>query len=106
MLIELLTGRNPTDSEIFGILHENIVEWARYCYSDCHLDTWVDQIIRIDALQNQNQIVETMNLALQCTASDPNARPSAIDVVKRLELVATGSSRTTTCALVSKCFFN
>ncbi|MCD9639345.1 hypothetical protein HAX54_023785 [Datura stramonium] len=32
LLIELLTGRNPTDAE-FG-KRESIVDWAQYCYSD------------------------------------------------------------------------
>ncbi|KAK4853677.1 hypothetical protein QYF36_012651 [Acer negundo] len=83
VLIELLTGKSPADAE-FGV-HESMVEWARYCYSDCHLDTWVDPIIRGHASINQNQIVEIMNLALHCTAGDPTARPCASDVTKTLE---------------------
>ncbi|GAV65528.1 Pkinase domain-containing protein/LRR_1 domain-containing protein/LRRNT_2 domain-containing protein/LRR_7 domain-containing protein/LRR_6 domain-containing protein/LRR_8 domain-containing protein [Cephalotus follicularis] len=83
ILIELLTGRSPSDA-VFGV-HHSIVEWARYCYSDCHLDMWVDPIIRGHVANNQNQIVETMNLSLQCTAGDPTARPCASDVCKTLE---------------------
>lgn len=83
ILIELLTGKTPADTE-FG-LHESLVEWARYCYSDCHLDTWIDPTVRRTALNNQNEIVETMNLALHCTACDPMARPYTTDVVKTLE---------------------
>ncbi|GLT48195.1 hypothetical protein SLA2020_218350 [Shorea laevis] len=82
VLIELLTGKGPTDAEF---VHQSLVEWARYCYSDCHLDTWVDPTIRGHASNNQNEIVETMNLALHCTASDPTARPCAGDVLKTLE---------------------
>ncbi|KAF7151716.1 hypothetical protein RHSIM_Rhsim02G0176500 [Rhododendron simsii] len=86
ILIELLTGKTPADTE-FG-LQESIVEWARYCYSDCHLDTWVDPTVKGTALSNhQNEIVETMSLALYCTADDPMARPCASDVVKTLESV-------------------
>ncbi|XVE71011.1 hypothetical protein DITRI_Ditri10aG0115600 [Diplodiscus trichospermus] len=84
VLIELLTGKSPADVE-FGV-HQSMVEWARYCYSDCHLDMWVDpMIIKGHASNNQNQIVETMNLALHCTATDPTARPSATDVSKTLQ---------------------
>ncbi|KAI3454098.1 hypothetical protein Pfo_010761 [Paulownia fortunei] len=91
LLIELLTGKSPADAEL-GI-HENIVEWARYCYSDCHLEIWVDSVIKNHALNNQsNQIVETMNLALQCTAVDPAARPCAIDIVKTLDSIVISSS--------------
>ncbi|GMY17564.1 probably inactive leucine-rich repeat receptor-like protein kinase At2g25790 [Fagus crenata] len=85
VLIELLTGKSPADTE-FG-MQENIVEWARYCYSDCHLDVWIDTMIRGHATNNPNEIVETMNLALHCTATDPTARPCASDVFKTLESV-------------------
>lgn len=83
ILIDLLTGKSPADAD-FGV-HESIVEWARYCYSDCHLDTWVDPFIRGHVSSIQNEIVETMNLALHCTAGDPTARPCASDVTKTLE---------------------
>lgn len=42
LLIELLTGRSSSRTDELGV-HKNIVEWARYCYSDCHLETWVDR---------------------------------------------------------------
>ena len=86
ILLELLTGRSPEDAEL-GI-HESIVEWARYCYSDCHLDMWIDPTMK-GGFASQNDIVETMNLALHCTATDPTARPSASVVLKILEAVAT-----------------
>ncbi|CDP08174.1 unnamed protein product [Coffea canephora] len=98
IMIELLTGKSPTDAEF--AVHESIVEWARYCYSDCHLEIWVDPIIKANALNNQNQIVEIMNLALQCTARDPAARPCASDVAKALELVV----RLSPCTLGFKWF--
>ena len=85
ILIELLTGKSPADAE-FGVQYQSMVEWARYCYSDCHLDMWVDPIIRGHASNNnQNQIVATMNLALRCTAGDPAARPCATDLSKTLQ---------------------
>lgn len=89
LLIEILTGKSPAAAE-FGV-HESIVEWARYCYSDCHLDTWIDPTIRGHASNNENDIVSTMNLALQCTAVDPNARPCAKEIVKTLDS-STGST--------------
>ncbi|KDP34162.1 hypothetical protein JCGZ_07733 [Jatropha curcas] len=89
ILVELLTGKSPGDAE-FGV-HQSIVEWARYCYSDCHLDMWIDQTIKAEALMNQNEIVETMNLALHCTATDPKARPCASHVFKTLDSALTTS---------------
>ncbi|KAE8731707.1 homeobox-leucine zipper protein ATHB-8-like [Hibiscus syriacus] len=85
ILIGLLTGKSPDDGE-FGEQHQSMVEWARYCYSDCHLDMWVDPLIKPGHAFNANpsQIVEAMNLALHCTAGDPMARPSSTDVSKTL----------------------
>ncbi|KAI9097593.1 hypothetical protein K1719_025364 [Acacia pycnantha] len=92
ILIELLTGRSSVDEEV-GMQHESIVEWARYCYSDCHLDTWIDPNMKggISSLA-QNDIVEVMNLALQCTATDPTARPSASHVFKTLNALTASPS--------------
>ncbi|XP_045799419.1 leucine-rich repeat receptor-like serine/threonine-protein kinase SKM1 [Trifolium pratense] len=91
MLIELLTGRSTIDIEAGNGIHHknNIVEWARYCYSDCHLDTWIDPVMIKggDVSSYQNNIIETMNLALQCTAADPTTRPCARDVLKALATV-------------------
>ncbi|KAJ6295599.1 hypothetical protein OIU78_023595 [Salix suchowensis] len=93
VLIELLTGKCPADAE-FGE-HGSIVKWARYCYSDCHLDVWIDPMIRGNASINQNEMVETMNLALQCTATEPTARPCANEVSKTLE----SALKTSSCVL-------
>lgn len=88
ILIELMTGKSPTDAE-FGIMHGNgskILEWARYCYRDCHLDNWIDPIIRAQGSSHyRNQMVEIMNLALHCTAIDPTARPCATHIFKTLD---------------------
>ncbi|KAL9230345.1 hypothetical protein vseg_005708 [Gypsophila vaccaria] len=83
ILIELLTGKGPMDSELGP--HGDIIGWARYCYSDCHLDTWIDPTIKEQRSSYQNEIVETMNMALQCTNSDPIDRPSSSDLVKSFE---------------------
>ncbi|KAK4792793.1 hypothetical protein SAY86_023228 [Trapa natans] len=84
ILIKLLTGKSPTDGESFGV-HGNIVHWGRYCYSDCHMDSWVDPILKGTVSNSPNEMAEAMNLALHCTAADPTARPSADRVVKALE---------------------
>lgn len=90
ILIEILTGKSPTNAEFS--FDENIIEWARYCYSDCHIDMWVDPMIKGDATISQNEMIETMNLALHCTATDPKARPCANDVFKILHSALRSSS--------------
>lgn len=91
ILIQLLTGRTPVDAE-FG-LHGSIVEWARYCYSDCHLDAWIDPTVKGHPSDDHAaEIVRTMNLALRCTAVDLAARPCARDIAKTLESISSSSS--------------
>ncbi|XP_043722998.1 leucine-rich repeat receptor-like serine/threonine-protein kinase SKM1 [Telopea speciosissima] len=89
-LIEILTGKNPADTE-HGV-HHGIVEWARFCYSDCHLNTWIDPAIKECESKHGNEIVEMMNLALQCTATNPAARPCANDALMILECATRSSS--------------
>ncbi|XP_068637845.1 leucine-rich repeat receptor-like serine/threonine-protein kinase SKM1 [Aristolochia californica] len=83
LMIELVTGKHPRDPE--GGPQSTIVEWSRYCYSDCHLETWVDPSLRSHVSEAEKEIVQTMNLAVQCTALDPIARPTASDVLKVLQ---------------------
>lgn len=100
VLIELLTGRSAGEEE-------SMVEWARYCYSECHLDTWVDPMMKggygnggsrsRSRRQEEVDVVETMNLALHCTATDPTARPCASHVYKTLSLSAVTCRPTVPC---------
>ncbi|KAE9603786.1 putative protein kinase RLK-Pelle-Singleton family [Lupinus albus] len=98
ILIELLSGRRSMDTEAGNGMHQNIVEWAQYCYSDCHVDTWIDPVMikggDASSSSNQNDIVETMNLALHCTATDPKARPCASEVLTALVAVHTNATPT------------
>lgn len=55
------------------------------------METWVDTVMKSD-VDRQNQMVETMNLALQCTAGDPAARPTAPDLLNNLESIGRSSS--------------
>ncbi|KAF6167298.1 hypothetical protein GIB67_043159 [Kingdonia uniflora] len=85
LLIEILTGRHPTDSEA-GV-HHNVVDWAHYSYSDCLLDTWIDPALKASNSNHLKEIVETMNVAIQCTHNDPSARPCSSNVLKSLASV-------------------
>lgn len=87
ILIELLTGK-PAASVA------NVVEWARYCYAECHLEMWIDAGMSIDRDQ---RIMEIMDLALQCTAGDPVAWPHTGHVVRALRLVEGSNLAFTTC---------
>ncbi|GAB4854323.1 hypothetical protein Ancab_022910 [Ancistrocladus abbreviatus] len=90
ILIELLTGRSPADGEFSD--HESIVAWAQYCYTNCHLDTWIDPTILGQRSIDQNEMIEAMNLALHCTTIDPSARPCSNEIVKTLESISSTRS--------------
>ncbi|XP_077217950.1 leucine-rich receptor-like protein kinase family protein isoform X2 [Tasmannia lanceolata] len=85
ILIELVTGKREVDPELGS--HVSIVEWARFCYSECHLDTWIDPTMKGHVAEYPDEIVKTMNLAIQCTAVDPSTRPSTANVLKALESI-------------------
>ncbi|KAF5201845.1 Leucine-rich repeat receptor-like protein kinase pxl1 [Thalictrum thalictroides] len=85
VLIQILSGKGTVDAELG--MHYNMVDWARFCYSECHLGTWIDAAMKVNSSHYHNEIVEIMNLALQCTATDPMARPCSSNVVKTLETV-------------------
>ncbi|KAK9102328.1 hypothetical protein Sjap_019582 [Stephania japonica] len=99
LVIEILTGNKDRASAKSGTVlgvHENIVDWARYCYSDCHLETWMDSTMKghyssssssssTTKKYHQNEMVEMMGIALQCTAMDPAERPCISDVVQALD---------------------
>ncbi|XP_038900189.1 probably inactive leucine-rich repeat receptor-like protein kinase At2g25790 [Benincasa hispida] len=83
ILIQLVTGKGPVDPEK-TVHRQNLVEWARYCYSNCHIDTWIDGTMTPTAAADLNQIVGFMNLALNCTAADPMARLSSHHAYKAI----------------------
>lgn len=91
MLIELLTGR-----EVGGMEEGSIVEWARYCYSDCNWEKWVDPTMEGG---KENDVVEAMNLALSCTAMDPTQRPSSSQLFNSLSALHSSHSLLSLSAL-------
>lgn len=66
VLIQLLTGK-------MAVHRQEVVEWAR---SDRRAEIWVVDGAVTGATE-QDQMVGFMNLALDCTADDPMARPSS-----------------------------
>lgn len=81
LLVLLLTGRCHVDAEAGK--HGEVVEWARHCYSECHLDTWIDPVMRGQLAEDRDEMIRVMELAVRCT-SDPMERPCMKEVVKVL----------------------
>ncbi|VVB09022.1 unnamed protein product [Arabis nemorensis] len=94
-LLHLLTGKSPSGNEdIESGVDGSFVNWARCSYTDCHIDKWIDS--SIDTSVHHHEIVYVMNLALKCTAIDPQERPCIKNVLKALESTFTSTSFCTT----------
>uniref|UniRef100_A0A1J3CI20 Probably inactive leucine-rich repeat receptor-like protein kinase n=1 Tax=Noccaea caerulescens TaxID=107243 RepID=A0A1J3CI20_NOCCA len=95
LMLHLLTGKSSSGDEDleFGV-NGSLVNWARYSYSNCHVDMWIDS--SIDASVHQHEAVHVMNLALNCTVVDPQQRPCIKNVLKALEFISSSSSSCTT----------
>jgi len=95
LLLHLLTGKcSSSNEDIESGVNGSLVKWARYSYSNCHIDTWIDS--SIDTSVHQREIVHVMNLALKCTAIDPQERPCTNNVLQALESTSSSSSSCTT----------
>lgn len=95
LLLHLITGKNSSgDEDIESGVNGSFVNWARYSYSNCHIDTWIDS--SIDMSVHKREIVHVMNLALNCTAIDPQERPCTKNVLQALESTSSSSSSCTT----------
>ncbi|EOA26528.1 hypothetical protein CARUB_v10022584mg [Capsella rubella] len=94
LLLHLLTGKNFSgDEDIESKVNGSLVNWAKYSYLNCNTDTWIDS--SIDTSVHHRDIVNVMNLALNCTAIDPQERPCTKNVLQALESISSSSSSCT-----------
>ncbi|MQL78823.1 hypothetical protein Taro_011265 [Colocasia esculenta] len=90
LLIQLLTGRPPTDPELGGT--GEVVVWAQRSYAECHVEKWVDPSMTGLPAERKVEIIGAMGLAVRCTAADAAARPGMGEVVRDLVAVREGPS--------------
>lgn len=83
MLLELLTGKAPTHSS----LNEEGVDLPRWVQSVVQ-EEWNTDVFDMELLRYQNveeEMVNLLQLALECTAQYPDKRPSMDVVARRIE---------------------
>ncbi|CAL9077924.1 unnamed protein product [Musa acuminata var. zebrina] len=80
LLAELLTGRRPHDGEEGGG-SGGVVDWARYCYRERHVEEWIDPAMSGQVSQHRDEMIGAMGLAVRCTSAE---RPSMKEAVKLL----------------------
>lgn len=83
LLLELLTGKAPTHS----LLNEEGVDLPRWVQSVVR-EEWTAEVFDLELLRYQNieeEMVQLLQLAIDCTAQYPDKRPSMSEVVQRIE---------------------
>lgn len=90
LLLELLTGKAPTHA----LLNEEGVDLPRWVQSVVR-EEWTAEVFDLELLRYQNveeEMVQLLQLALDCAAQYPDKRPSMLDVTSRIEELCRSSS--------------
>ncbi|GAB4831581.1 hypothetical protein Ancab_005593 [Ancistrocladus abbreviatus] len=89
-LLELLTGKAPTHA----IFNEEGVDLPRWVQSLVK-EEWAAEVFDVELLRYQNveeEMVELLKLAIECTAQFPDSRPSMAEVTSRIEEICGSAS--------------
>ncbi|KAF3432885.1 hypothetical protein FNV43_RR23987 [Rhamnella rubrinervis] len=85
LLLELLTGKSP----VHATGTEQVVHLVRWVNSVVR-EEWTAEVFDVELLKYPNieeEMVEMLQLGMECVARMPEQRPNILDVVKRLEEV-------------------
>ncbi|KAL9233703.1 hypothetical protein vseg_008663 [Gypsophila vaccaria] len=90
-LLELLTGKAPTHS----LLNEEGVDLPRWVQSVVR-EEWAAEVFDMELLRYQNveeDMVQLLQLAIDCCAQYPDSRPSITDVTSRIQQICSSATR-------------
>lgn len=91
LLLELLTGKPPTHA----LLSEEGVDLPRWVQSVVR-EEWTSEVFDIELLRYQSgeeEMVQLLQIALECTAQYPDKRPSMAEVTSQIEDICRSSSQ-------------
>ncbi|XP_009360057.1 probable inactive receptor kinase At1g48480 [Pyrus x bretschneideri] len=91
LLLELLTGKPPTQA----LLNEEGVDLPRWVQSIVK-EEWTSEVFDVELLRYQNveeEMVQLLQLAIDCSAQYPDKRPSISEVTRRIEELRHSSLR-------------
>ncbi|KAK4767444.1 hypothetical protein SAY86_015194 [Trapa natans] len=91
LLLELLTGKAPTHS----LLNEEGVDLPRWVQSVVR-EEWISEVFDLELLRYQSveeEMVQLLQLAIDCCAQYPDSRPSMDVVTRRIKELCRTSSR-------------
>ncbi|XP_022994241.1 probable inactive receptor kinase RLK902 [Cucurbita maxima] len=83
LLLELLTGKAPT----YSVLNEEGVDLPRWVQSVVR-EEWTSEVFDLELLRYQNveeEMVQLLQLAVDCAAQYPDKRPAMSEVTKRIQ---------------------
>lgn len=83
VLLELLTGRKPTD-EAFIEEGTRLVTWVKAVVQEKKEEYFLDNRLKCYSLDEINHV---FSIALMCLESEPSKRPNMSEVVKMLEII-------------------
>ncbi|KAJ6816604.1 putative inactive receptor kinase [Iris pallida] len=93
LLLELLTGKAPAQA----ILNEEGIDLPRWVQSVVR-EEWTSEVFDAELLRSQNveeEMVQLLQLAIDCAAQYPDNRPSMPEVVGKIEEILQSSLRAT-----------
>lgn len=91
LLLEMLTGKPPTHA----LLNEEGVDLPRWVQSVVR-EEWTSEVFDMELLRYQNveeEMVQLLQIALQCTAQYLDKRPSMAEVTNQIEDLCNSSSQ-------------
>ncbi|KAJ8753746.1 hypothetical protein K2173_026422 [Erythroxylum novogranatense] len=91
LLLELLTGKAPTHA----LLNEEGVDLPRWVQSIVR-EEWTSEVFDLELLRYQNveeEMVQLLQLGIDCAAQYPDTRPSMSHVTRRIEELCQSSRR-------------
>ncbi|KAF5734041.1 inactive receptor kinase [Tripterygium wilfordii] len=91
LLLELLTGKAPTHA----LLNDEGVDLPRWVQSIVR-EEWTSEVFDLELLRYQNveeEMVQLLQLAIDCAAQHPDNRPSMPEVTRQIEELCRSSRR-------------
>ncbi|KAK6133539.1 hypothetical protein DH2020_032668 [Rehmannia glutinosa] len=83
LLLELITGQKALDAANGQVQKGMILDWVKILYGEKRLVELVDKNLK--ECYNSDELEKAVELALQCTQSNPDLRPKMSEVLRILE---------------------
>lgn len=87
LLLEILTGKYPSVIDGAGVGYSGVVDLPRWVQSVVR-EEWTAEVFDLELMRYKNieeEMVGLLQVAMSCTATSPDQRPSMVQVVKMIE---------------------